>query len=414
VARSTGFEIAVQMKVAPSYEVKHLAYVYTKTKQLIVNWLVETKPIFKNKTELVSILHHEWYEKLKQMGLTGRLAEDCYRDAGNVYLSWLENPNKKKSKPRIKSVSVILTPKLSYNLDLTKIRLSILGYETPILGYSRTLTLYKDLKIAEAKLVKRGKEWYLFVTFRKGEEKKKGKKAKKKEEGLITEGEKKKEKKKEEFKSTGVVAVDINQDFLTVGNDKAVVEIPTRLDDAYHYVEEAQKLQKKYPYKWRYSKHIQNRIAHFFRRERNILMDFAKKVGRWVVEIAMLLKANVIVLERLNKMIYHVNDLRKNYRLKLYLMQYSRIQKWIEWQAKKYGLKVIKVNPAYSSTTCPKCGTLMKESEYRTLRCEKCGFEEHRDYVSVLNLYGRGLLHLSTAYGVKGGRNHSDRENPRS
>jgi len=52
--------------------------------------------------------------------------------------------------------------------------LSILGYVTPMLGYSRTLTQYKDLKIAEAKLVKRGKDWYLFITFRKGEEKKKG------------------------------------------------------------------------------------------------------------------------------------------------------------------------------------------------------------------------------------------------
>jgi len=304
VARSTGFQITVQMKVAPSYKVKHLAYLYTRAKQLIVNWLIESKPTFKNKTDLINILHHEWYEKLKQMGLPSRLAEDCYRDAANVYTSWLENPNRNKSKPRIKSVSLILTPKLSYNLDLIKMKLSILGYETPILGYSRTLTLYKDWKIAEAKLVKRGKSWFLFITFRKGEEKKKGKKAKKKEEGLATRGEKKKrkkEKKKDEFKVSGIVAADINQDFIVIGNEKTIIEIPTRLDDAYHYVLEAQKLQKKYPYKWRYSKKILSRIAHFFRRERNILIDFAKKVGKWVVEIAMLLKANVIVLEKLKK-----------------------------------------------------------------------------------------------------------------
>jgi len=68
-----------------------------------------------------------------------------------------------------------------------------------------------------------------------------------------------------------------------------------------------------------------NRIAHFYRRERNILIDFAKKVGKWIVEIAMLLKANIIVLERLKRMIKHVNDLKKDYRLKLYLMQYGRI-----------------------------------------------------------------------------------------
>ena len=69
---------------------------------------------------------------------------------------------------------------------------------------------------------------------------------------------------------------------------------------------------------------------------RNILIDFAKKVGKWVADVALLLRANVIVLERLKKMISHVNELKKDYRLKLYLMQYRRIQWWIEWQAKKW------------------------------------------------------------------------------
>jgi len=132
-----------------------------------------------------------------------------------------------------------------------------LGYDTPIWGYSRTLTQYKDWKIAEAKLVKRGKDWYLYVTFRKKEER----------------------RQKDDFKPTGLLAVDINQEFIMIGNEKMIVEIPTRLNDAYHYVLEAQKLQRKYPTRWRYSKHIINRIAHFFRRERNILVDFAKKLG---------------------------------------------------------------------------------------------------------------------------------------
>ena len=413
MVRSTGFQITVSMKVAPSHEAKHLSYVYTRAKQLIVNWLVETKPVFKNENDLYNILHHEWYEKLKGMGLKSRLAEDCYRDAANVYTSWLGNPYKNKSKPRIRNVSVILTPKLSYNLNLNKMKLSILGYKTQILGYSRTLSLYKGRKIAEAKLLKRGKEWYLHVTFGKID---KEEEEKKEEKGACSKDKNKKKRKKkeeEEFKITGLVAVDINQDFIMIGNDKTVLEIGTRLDDADHYVNEAYKLQQKYPTKWRYSKHILNRIAHFFRRERNILVDFAKKVGRWIAEIALLLKANVIVLEELNRMIYNVNELRKNYRLKLYLMQYRRIQRWIEWQAQKYGMKVIRVNPAYSSTSCPKCGTLMKESNYRTFHCPNCEFEEHRDYIAVINLYGRGILHLSTARQMKGGKDHSDDGNPR-
>jgi len=76
-----------------------------------------------------------------------------------------------------------------------------------------------------------------------------------------------------------------------------------------------------------------------------------------------------------------------NYRLAIS----NAVQRWIERQAKKFGLRVIKVNPAYTSTTCPKCGTLMFEKGYRTLRCPSFGFEENRDYIAVLNLYGRGL-----------------------
>jgi len=144
MARS--IRLSVSMKIAPSHDVIHLAYLYTRAKERVLDWLVENKPSFKNKNELRNILHHEWYEKLKRMGLTGRLAEDCYRDAENIYLSWLGNPNKDKSKPRVKSVSVILTPKASYKLDLEKMKLRVLGYETPILGHSRTLTQYKDLE----------------------------------------------------------------------------------------------------------------------------------------------------------------------------------------------------------------------------------------------------------------------------
>jgi len=115
-----------------------------------------------------------------------------------------------------------------------------------------------------------------------------------------------------------LVAVDINQDFITVNNDKKIVEIPTRLGDPYHYMDEVQKPEKKYPIRRRCLKRTLIRNCSLLLK-RNILTDFAKKVGKWIVEIVQLLKVNVIVLERLTKMISYVNNLRKNYRLKLYL-----------------------------------------------------------------------------------------------
>ena len=75
-----------------------------------------------------------------------------------MYLLWLENPYENKTNPKVKKISVISASKASYRLDVNKMKLKILGYETTVLRYSSTLTQCKDYKIAEAKLVKRGKE----------------------------------------------------------------------------------------------------------------------------------------------------------------------------------------------------------------------------------------------------------------
>jgi len=67
MARST--RLSVSMKVVPSHEVIHLAYLYTRAKQRVLDWLVENKPHFKSDKDLLNIIHHEWHEKLKEMGL---------------------------------------------------------------------------------------------------------------------------------------------------------------------------------------------------------------------------------------------------------------------------------------------------------------------------------------------------------
>jgi putative transposase len=102
-------------------------------------------------------------------------------------------------------------------------------------------------------------------------------------------------------------------------------------------------------------------------------------------------------IEDLNNMNKNVSKLGKPFRDKLYLMQYRRIQYWIEWEAIKRGLKVVKVPAFYTSTRCPKCKGEMREYAHRQFRCVSCGYEDDRDVIGVMNLYGRGSLILSTA-----------------
>ncbi|MQL56632.1 zinc ribbon domain-containing protein, partial [Acidianus ambivalens] len=101
-------------------------------------------------------------------------------------------------------------------------------------------------------------------------------------------------------------------------------------------------------------------------------------------------------LESLKNLIKNVDKLPKEFRDKLYLMQYRRLQYWISWQAKKHGMIVEFVNPSYSSVSCPKCGQKMVEVSHRWFRCS-CGYENDRDVIAIVNLNGRGSLSLSTA-----------------
>jgi IS605 OrfB family transposase len=93
--------------------------------------------------------------------------------------------------------------------------------------------------------------------------------------------------------------------------------------------------------------------------------DFARKVGKWVVEIVEDFCTNVIKLENLRNLIKNVDKLPKGIHDRLYLMQYRRLQYWIEWQVKKHDILVQYVNPSYSSVSCPKCGRKMKEASHR-------------------------------------------------
>jgi putative transposase len=51
----------------------------------------------------------------------------------------------------------------------------------------------------------------------------------------------------------------------------------------------------------------------------------------------------------------------------------------------RYGIKLEKVNEAYSSQTCPNCGKLNKPTN-RNYVCKKCNYKQHRDIVGAINI----------------------------
>ena len=357
-------QATIKLKVELPRDIVRLAYLYAREKRKMVKWL---------STNLVgdptNALHKQFYEELKRQGMPLALALDLYRDAIKTYKSWLGEMTRKL--PSTKKVSVILSSGITYSFDPDRMKLFVLGKDVKILGYSRVIRG----ELSQARLIKKDMGWFVHVTI-----KFKGRREKPK----------------------GIIAVDVNQEFLTAGNNEVVVQIPTRYYDALHLIKLAEGLKEKYGETFYHSRHIQHRYEELWVRAKNIQVDFAKKAGEWVVDVARGLGANTIVLEDLRGLWEKLDKMQKT------LLQYSRIQKWIEWQAKKHGMNVVYVSPRYTSLTCPKCKGAMVDLGNRTVKCLNCGYEDNRDYVAVYNLYGRGRWALSTALGVSSPKEESN------
>jgi IS605 OrfB family transposase len=368
--RAKAIRATVSMNIAISESLLAFSKNYLEALRYVLYWLKE-KRINPNKSNILSIVHKELYEELKEeFNLPSKVAQNCYRNALSIYKGWYNNPKKGRF-PRVYKPTVWLTPKLSYTIDFEKmlVKISKIG-EFKILGYPRNYKEYLSWKMKESRLVFNNGKAFLKITF---------------------------EKFMQKIEPKGSIAVDINMKSIVIGkDDNNYVGISTRINEIHHYKSLAENLQRKYPKRWYRNKNIKRRIISFHIKAKNIANDFAKKVGKKVVDEAIKMNANEIILENLKNMIKYVKKLHKELRDKLYSMQYRRIQYWIDWQAKKHDLLIKYVSTFYSSIKCPKCNNIMKEISYRWYKCN-CGYENDRDIIAIMNLNGRGSLSLSTA-----------------
>lgn len=71
---------------------------------------------------------------------------------------------------------------------------------------------------------------------------------------------------------------------------------------------------------------------------------------------------------------------------------YYDLQSKIEYKAEKEGIAVVKIDPAYTSQKCGKCGFTCKENRPRKekgqayFKCAKCGYEANADYNAARNI----------------------------
>lgn len=114
--------------------------------------------------------------------------------------------------------------------------------------------------------------------------------------------------------------------------------------------------------------------------EKNFINTYSHTLSKRVVEYAKTHKCEYINLESLTK-----NDI-KNKILKGW--SYYKLQNFIEYKAKREGIKVRYVDPTNTSQTCSKCGHVYSQNRKTRdeFKCVKCNFSLNADHNAAINI----------------------------
>ncbi|WP_374224816.1 RNA-guided endonuclease InsQ/TnpB family protein [Streptomyces sp. ISL-99] len=85
--------------------------------------------------------------------------------------------------------------------------------------------------------------------------------------------------------------------------------------------------------------------------------------------------------------------LRKPQRATLHCWAFAQLGNFITYKARRAGVPVVYVDPAYTSRTCSECGHVDKANRASQARfaCRSCGFVDHADRNGSRNIRARAL-----------------------
>ncbi|BAD86031.1 probable transposase [Thermococcus kodakarensis KOD1] len=329
----------------------------------IVNHLISYA--FENNVTSFYRLKKETYKSLRKEypELPSHYHYTATQMATMIYKSYRKRKKKGKAngRPVFKKDAIMLDDHL-FKLDLEAgvIKLSTPSGRVELEFYpSKYHEKFRDWKIGQAWLVRTPKGVFINVVFSREVE--------------VREPE-------------AFVGVDLNENNVTLSlpNGEFVQILTHEREIRTGYFLKRRKIQKKL----RTRKKRKELLEKYGQRERNRLDDLYHKLANKIVELAE--RYSGIALEDLTEI---RDSIRYSAEVngRLHRWSFRKLQNIIEYKAKLKGIKVVFVNPAYTSSLCPVCGRKLSPNGHRVLKCPKCGFEADRDVIGSWNISLRAL-----------------------
>lgn len=137
------------------------------------------------------------------------------------------------------------------------------------------------------------------------------------------------------------------------------------------------------------------RLKSIGQRENRWMQDVNHCVSKALVEKNP--KHTLFVLEDLTGIRSATEKVHVKDRYVMVSWSYYDLEQKLMYKALEHGQQVIKVDPAYTSQTCPKCGHIERANRNKKIHlfnCKNCGYKSNDDRIGAMNLYRKGIEYL--------------------
>lgn len=361
--------VTAKVQICPDDTEKELLYQTMTAYQKACNYV--SGHIFRTRNlKQISLNQELYYDLREKYNLRSQMAQSVIKTVIARYKTILEN-QKKWIKAHFKRPQFDLVWNRDYSLNENLFSVNTLNGRIRVSYFSKGMEQYfsDDYKFGTAKLVSQKGKYFLHIPV-----------------------------------TSEVAESELSDICHVVGIDRGINFVIATYDSKHKsgFVSGKAIKQKRAKYK-KVRQQLQQRKTKSARKR---LKKIGQRENRWIQDINHCItkalteqnpKHTLFVLEDLTGIRQATEKIRLKDRYVSVSWAFYDLEQKLIYKAKKRQCSVIKVNPAYTSQTCPVCGHTERANRNKKIHlfcCRNCGYQSNDDRIGAMNLYRMGIAYL--------------------